>query len=78
MHLLGCLQVLRHLLVQHPPRAATRAEIDQVNRTIEKITAQGSRIATTMTVCVGSWLSRLALTIPVDVALPVAVVQSAQ
>jgi hypothetical protein len=44
------LQVLRHLLVQHPPRAATQKEIDRVNRAIEKITAEGKKIAAIMQV----------------------------
>eukprot|EP00197_Chlamydomonas_leiostraca_P008563 CAMPEP_0202883220 /NCGR_PEP_ID=MMETSP1391-20130828/39131_1 /ASSEMBLY_ACC=CAM_ASM_000867 /TAXON_ID=1034604 /ORGANISM="Chlamydomonas leiostraca, Strain SAG 11-49" /LENGTH=176 /DNA_ID=CAMNT_0049566199 /DNA_START=166 /DNA_END=693 /DNA_ORIENTATION=- len=38
-------EVLRHLVVQAPPRAATQREIDRVNRTIEKITAEGKKIA---------------------------------
>jgi glycogen synthase len=44
------LQVLRHLLVQHPSRAVTQKEIDRVNRAIEKITAEGKKIAAIMQV----------------------------
>ncbi|KAF5841487.1 Tho complex subunit 7-domain-containing protein [Dunaliella salina] len=41
-------EVLRHLLAQHPPRAATQAEIDRINGNIKRITAQGNKVAATM------------------------------
>ncbi|KAL6765786.1 Tho complex subunit 7-domain-containing protein [Haematococcus lacustris] len=41
-------EVLRHLLAQLPPRAATQHEIDRVNRNIERITTEGKKIASIM------------------------------
>lgn len=53
---MACVQVLRHLVVKEAPRAATQREIDRVNRAIERITTEGTKIAATMQASgVGGW-----------------------